>query len=295
MMDLKELIENALEEKNIYYIFENVPSEHFVCIVNQRFVIFNIGDDFYYAKKLMCKNNGGFYFKINNFEDFEFYLDSMVHYDEEIWKDIDWYDDLPYIYQVSNKGRIYNKTRKVFLRTYEKQNGYLQVQLTKNHYCMVHRLVALAFIPNIENKPSVNHKDGDKTNNCVYNLEWVTNSENAIHYQKELKPKKCAEKIIEDKIKDYLFKKGYLYFKVHGSKFMTPGISDIIACICGRFVAIEVKAPGLKKTESEQQKIFGSNVLKSNGHYCLVDSLEEVVELVEGIENVESKTNKQNT
>lgn len=293
MNELKEQIENYLNEHNIYYIFENVPSEHFNCIINSHFVIFNIGDDFYYAKKQLCKNNGGFYFLINDFDTFEFNLKSVMSYDEETWRDIDWLD-LPYKYQISDKGRIYNKTRKVFLKTYEKSNGYVQVQLSKKHYCLVHRLVATAFISNEDDKPYVNHKDGNKSNNNVDNLEWVTPSENAEHYQKQLRPTKSAEKTVENRIKDYLFGKGYLYFKVHGSKFMVPGISDIIACICGRFVAIEVKAPGLKHTESEQQKIFGSNVIKSNGHYFLVDSLEEVIEIVEGIERVESKTTDKN-
>lgn len=62
--------------------------------------------------------------------------------------------------------------------------GYLTVTLTLDHgrkFCLVHRLVAEAFIPNPLDKPEVNHKDGDKTNNVYTNLEWVTESENSLH------------------------------------------------------------------------------------------------------------------
>ena len=77
------------------------------------------------------------------------------------------------------------KLRKMrVLKPQVRGKGYLYVGLLKDGKQVrvsVHRLVAETFIPNPENKPEVNHIDGDKTNNCVSNLEWVTTSENAIH------------------------------------------------------------------------------------------------------------------
>lgn len=64
------------------------------------------------------------------------------------------------------------------------KEGYMTVVLHfagKPKLCLVHRLVALAYIPNPENKPEVNHKDGVKHRNVLSNLEWATKSENAIH------------------------------------------------------------------------------------------------------------------
>ena len=93
----------------------------------------------------------------------------------EIWRDIDGYEGL---YQVSNFGRVKSFQRgkprilKAFLNS-----GYLSVVLYRDHkvkQCLVHRLVALAFIPNPEDKPLVNHINGVKTDNCVENLEWAT-------------------------------------------------------------------------------------------------------------------------
>lgn len=89
------------------------------------------------------------------------------------------------------------------------------------------------------------------------------------------------EKTVENKIKDYLFQHGIYHFKVHGSKFMPSGIADIISCVNGRFVGIEVKRPGAKNEQSEQQKIHQRNVIKSGGIYILADCLEDVINVVE--------------
>lgn len=89
------------------------------------------------------------------------------------------------------------------------------------------------------------------------------------------------EKTVETKIKDYLFKQGIYHFKVHGSKFMPSGIADIICCFNGSFLAIEVKRPGAKNEQSEQQKVHERNIIKSGGTYLLVDSVEEVISYVE--------------
>lgn len=100
---------------------------------------------------------------------------------QEIWKDIEGYEGL---YQVSNLCNIKRLNSGRILKQCKNTYGYLQVGLSKKGklkmFC-VHILVARAFIPNPENKSQVNHIDGDKENNNIDNLEWVSQEENLIH------------------------------------------------------------------------------------------------------------------
>lgn len=101
----------------------------------------------------------------------------------ETWKAIEGTKGL---LEVSDKGRVrswLSGTPRV-LKTQTDNKGYHRIRVTVERHKMsfkVHREVAKVFLSNPNNFPQVNHKDGDKNNNSVYNLEWITNKDNAHH------------------------------------------------------------------------------------------------------------------
>lgn len=118
----------------------------------------------------------------------------------EEWRPIPGYEGY---YEVSNMGRVkslnrYTQSRwgtpifhkSQMMKCRVASNGYRHVKLTKEGRCkepLVHRLVAEAFLTNPLNLPQVNHKDGNKSNDVVSNLEWCSQSENQLHSRRVLK------------------------------------------------------------------------------------------------------------
>jgi len=103
---------------------------------------------------------------------------------DETWKTIEGFEN----YKISNLGKVISYSQRnrfgLILKPKTDRYGYLAVTISnrkKPKYVTVHRLVALAFIPNPENKATVNHKDGNRKNNVFENLEWATVAENNRH------------------------------------------------------------------------------------------------------------------
>lgn len=175
--------------------------------------------------------------------------------DCEVWKDIDGYEG---IYQVSNKGNIktlehksecksYISDNKIvpsfskkvlenITKGYLTKNGYRQIRLckdgTKTKF-YIHRLVAKAFIDNPNNYEFVNHKDENKENNCVENLEWCTKSYNCLYSNNHMRANENTKIII----KQYDLNNNYItsYNSIsEASRATNISKSSIIKCYKGR-------------------------------------------------------------
>jgi hypothetical protein len=133
--------------------------------------------------------------------------------DIEIWKDIEGYEG---IYQISNFGRVkslkrittgknggkYKSIEKIMIPEIL-NGGHLRISLFKNGYKrhLVHRLVAIAFIPNPDNLPFINHINNNPSHNFLENLEWCTPKQNSAHMVKHDRQAK-GEKNGDSKLKD---------------------------------------------------------------------------------------------
>ena len=137
---------------------------------------------------------------------------NMQTYENEIWKDIPGYEGY---YQASNNGRIRSLPRKIrqmksktyyvrnfkgkILRSRLQNSNYHVVWLSKEGKIsvqLIHRLVAQTFMPNIGNKPCINHKNGNKSDNRADNLEWCDYSYNIKHSHRIMGRKKTTKPII---------------------------------------------------------------------------------------------------
>lgn len=159
--------------------------------------------------------------------------------DFEIWKDVKNYEG---IYKVSNLGRVMSLN---YMTTHSPQllmsqvssNGYAKIKLHKNgkrHYTNTHRLVAEAFLNNPYSYSQINHKDENKLNNCVENLEWCTPKYNSNYGKRNEKLRKKVFQINKEGIVINIFESTVEVQRVLGIKHQ-----NVSSCCRG-----EIKSAG---------------------------------------------------
>lgn len=140
-------------------------------------------------------------------------------------------------YLISENGEVYNTKTKKYLKSSASNTGYLTVYVDgKNR--LLHRLIAETFIPNPENKPCVNHIDGNKLNNAANNLEWCSYGENNLHaYKTGLKSypftgreNSANHKLTESEVK-YIKDNYKRYDKDYGAKALSIKFNVSPSCI----------------------------------------------------------------
>lgn len=155
-----------------------------------------------------------------------------------MWKDIENYEGL---YQVNELGEI--KSKRGILKPFTDKDGYLKVGLHKNgihKQFFVHRLVAKAFISNPDNLPEINHKDENKSNNTVSNLEWCTRIYNinyGSHNEREAFTKSNRYNVYDEFnkliVSNGTFKTLYQTLK-HSAKTLNSFQASLVMCAKGK-------------------------------------------------------------
>lgn len=132
-----------------------------------------------------------FQFKLKEF------ISNVSKFENDVFSGKVWHN----FYVVYPSGKFFN-LRGEMVKGVANSFGYLQY-VTRNFCVRAHRIVATLFIPNPDNKPEINHIDGNKLNNCVSNLEWCTRSENVTHaIRTGLMERKHGEQHPNSKLKD---------------------------------------------------------------------------------------------
>lgn len=154
---------------------------------------------------------------------------------DRVWKQI----ALTPYYEVSNDGKVRNAITKKELKGSPDKDGYLHVclrlGLKKYRLPSIHRLVASTFIPNDNNYPVINHKDENKTNNNVENLEWCTVKYNNSYGMHNYKIKKANQEKNGKKVKAIKDDKEFIFFSVkEAERQLELDHSNIFACLKGR-------------------------------------------------------------
>ena len=159
-------------------------------------------------------------------------MDNQQLSDKTEWREVKEYRN----YEVNQFGQIRHKIRKQILKPRSNNGGYQYVNFKingKNTNFAVHRIVANAFIPNPNGYTEINHKDYDKTNNCIENLEWVTSSQNKQHAYLRKENRESHGKKVNQFTKDGIFIKTFSSVSAAAAE-MGCCVAAISNCCLGR-------------------------------------------------------------
>lgn len=136
-------------------------------------------------------------------------------------------------YAITSCGKVWSYKSKRFLKTIKSQKGYERVYLRKDNsvkHPTIHKLVAAAYIPNPNNLPQINHKDENKENNSVNNLEWCTNKYNSNYGTRNARMSRAKMKKVFCVELNRIFDSG-----LHASSELKIGSPRISECCSGKF------------------------------------------------------------